>query len=58
MKNADWAGVLAALRLRASGATIKAVAAELGWKMTATYSILRRWKTPEAFVAFTKAQCR
>ena len=54
--NADWAGVLAALRLRADGATIKAVAAELGWKMTPTYSILRRWKTPKAFVAFTEAQ--
>ena len=56
VSNDDWADVLRALHLRAERATIKAVAAELGWKMTPTYSILRRWKTPEAFVAFTEAQ--
>ncbi len=56
VQNADWARVLKALELRASGEPLRIVAAELEVSLNSASLLCRRWKSPVAFMDFTEAQ--
>jgi DNA invertase Pin-like site-specific DNA recombinase len=49
----DWADVARCLEMRKQGHTHQAIANELGWQRSFVSRILRKWKKPGSFRAFT-----